>query len=51
MEEDNNLVLAPISGEEVQKAIFQLRVTKAPGSDGYSSIFYKKKIGILWEKL
>ncbi|KAL9679495.1 hypothetical protein QQ045_017358 [Rhodiola kirilowii] len=45
------LLNAPFSELEVQDAIFQMYPTKAPGPDGFSSIFYQKSWRILKEKV
>ena len=39
-EEINNSLLLPISREEVKSAAFNLGKSKAPGPDGFSSMFY-----------
>lgn len=39
--EMNHSLLAPVSLQEVQDAVFQLGALKAPGPDGYSGIFYQ----------
>lgn len=43
----NTGLLAPFSGEEVRKALFQIGDFKAPGPDGMHAIFYKR----FWELL
>lgn len=39
-EEDNVMLKAPPTKEEVQQAVFQIGANKAPGPDGFSSIFF-----------
>ncbi|KAF7143420.1 hypothetical protein RHSIM_Rhsim05G0112800 [Rhododendron simsii] len=41
-EEVNAALTKSVSLEEVQKAVFQMGSLKAPGSDGFPSIFYQK---------
>jgi hypothetical protein len=43
--EENGLLTAPYSGEEVKKAVFQMEHNKAPGPDGFPAEFYQK----IWE--
>ena len=38
----NNELLKPYSAEEVKKALFSIRDTKAPGTDGLHAVFFKK---------
>jgi mannosylglycoprotein endo-beta-mannosidase len=38
--DENNLLTAPYSEEEVQKAIFQMEHNKAPGPNGFPAKFY-----------
>ena len=46
--DDHNLALTKeISIEEINSAISKLKTNKAPGTDGYTSEFYK----VLWEPL
>jgi hypothetical protein len=40
-QEENDLLTAPYSEEEVNKAIFQMEHNKAPGLDGFPSEFYQ----------
>ncbi|XP_074303386.1 uncharacterized protein LOC141637872 [Silene latifolia] len=42
-----DLLIAPITGEEVKNAMFGILGTKAPGPDGYSSQFFKDNWGIV----
>ncbi|KAF7822570.1 reverse transcriptase [Senna tora] len=41
-DEDNELLLSPVSTEEVKSAVFGLGDLKAPGPDGFSGIFYQR---------
>jgi hypothetical protein len=43
--EENNLLTAPYSEEEVNKAVFPMKHNKAPGPDGFPAEFYQN----LWE--
>ncbi|XP_033134315.1 uncharacterized protein LOC117127769 [Brassica rapa] len=38
----NNLLLAPISEEEVRKAAFCVKSSSAPGEDGLTGVFYQR---------
>ena len=40
-DEENNLLTAPYSEEEVRKAVFQMEHNKAPGPDGFPAEFYQ----------
>ena len=46
-EEINQQLLLPFTPEEVRVALFQMHPSKAPGSDGMSSFFFRSS-GILW---
>jgi hypothetical protein len=46
-QEENDLLTAPYSEEEVNKAIFQMEYNKAPGPDGFPSEFYQK----IWDTI
>jgi hypothetical protein len=39
--EENNLLAAPFSEDEVKKAVFQMEHNKAPGPDGFSAESYQ----------
>jgi hypothetical protein len=39
--EENGLLTAPYSKEEVKKAVFQMEHNKAPGPDGFAAEFYQ----------
>jgi hypothetical protein len=39
-EEENNLLTALYTEEEVKKAVFQMEHNKAPGPDGFPAEFY-----------
>jgi hypothetical protein len=41
-EEENTILTAPFSEQEVKAAIFQMKHNKAPGSDGFPAKFYQK---------
>jgi hypothetical protein len=43
--EENNLLAAPFSEDEVKKAVFQMEHNKAPGPDGFLAEFYQ----FFWE--
>ena len=40
-DEENGLLTAPYSEEEVKKAVFQMEHNKAPGPDGFPVEFYQ----------
>ncbi|XP_026428504.1 uncharacterized protein LOC113324400 [Papaver somniferum] len=40
--EDNTLLIMPLSLEEIKNVVFQMGGKKAPGPDGFTSIFYQK---------
>jgi hypothetical protein len=44
-EEENELLTAPFSEEEVKMAIFDMEHNKAPGPDGFPADFYQ----FFWE--
>ena len=44
---DQNEILAPVSSAEIKAALFGIDNDKAPGPDGFSSLFYKKAWGII----
>ena len=39
-EEENEMLIAPFSKEEVKLAIFDMEHNKAPGPDGFPADFY-----------
>jgi hypothetical protein len=39
--EENNLLTAEYSEEEVRKIVFQMEYNKAPGPDGFPAKFYQ----------
>jgi hypothetical protein len=41
LQEENDLLTAPYSEEEVNKAIFQMEHNKAPGPHGFPAEFYQ----------
>jgi hypothetical protein len=45
--EENGLLTAPNSEEEVKKAVFQMEHNKAPGPDGFPTEFYQ----IFWDTI
>lgn len=52
-DEERDRLVAPITQDEVERAISDLKAQKAPGLDGFSSEFYKiqkKKIPKLMAK-
>ena len=40
-QEENMLLMAPVTDEEIREAVFQIPHTIAPGPDGFSGIFYQ----------
>lgn len=42
IEEHNSLLIKPISFQEVEEAVQQMKEGKAPGPDGFTSIFFHK---------
>jgi hypothetical protein len=40
-EEENEVLVAPFSGEEVKLAVFNIEHNKAPGLDGFSIEFFQ----------
>jgi hypothetical protein len=45
-EEDNNILIANFTEEEVHEAIMQVEKTKAPGPDGFPVDFFFKHFGM-----
>jgi hypothetical protein len=43
----HGLLLAPVSQEDIRKAVFSIGNDKAPGPDGYSSFFFKQAWDII----
>lgn len=41
LEEDNNLILVPISKEEVKSVVFSMGPFKAPGPNGFPPTFFQ----------
>lgn len=50
-EEMNNRLGALVTGEEIEKALFQMGPTKAPGPDGLSALFYQRHWSLLKEDI
>ncbi|CAJ2644561.1 unnamed protein product [Trifolium pratense] len=44
-EEDNHLLMAPLTKIELQQALFQMHPDKSPGPDGFNPAFYQR----FWE--
>jgi hypothetical protein len=40
-QEDNDMLVAPITREELKEALFQMHPDKAPGPDGFNPAFYQ----------
>jgi carbamoylphosphate synthase small subunit len=41
-DEENSLLVAPITKEEVRAALFQMHPDKSPGPDGFNPAFFQK---------
>ncbi|KAK5844217.1 hypothetical protein PVK06_000353 [Gossypium arboreum] len=41
-EEDNRMLIASYTGEEIREALFQMGSTKAPGEDSFPALFYQR---------
>lgn len=42
----NNFLLADIIETEIRIAVFQMNALGAPGSDGFFTFFFSKKLGL-----
>ncbi|GKD31041.1 hypothetical protein Tco_1241819 [Tanacetum coccineum] len=49
-EEEANNMIREINEDEIKKALFDIDDDKAPGPDGFTSKFFKKKLGQLLKK-
>ena len=43
----HDLLLAPISSDDIRNVVFHIGNDKAPGPDGYTSLFFKKAWSIV----
>ncbi|KAI9075927.1 hypothetical protein K1719_042128 [Acacia pycnantha] len=43
-EDDNNQLMARVTSQEIETAVFQLGANKAPGPDGFSALFYQAAV-------
>ncbi|KAK5835617.1 hypothetical protein PVK06_011311 [Gossypium arboreum] len=50
-QKDNRQLTAPYTKEEIQEAVFTMRLTKAPGEDGLPDLFYQKCWHIIGEEV
>ncbi|CAL1404087.1 unnamed protein product [Linum trigynum] len=50
-DEMNAALCAPVTGEEIKKAVFSLGAKKAPGPDGFSGRFYRRFWDIIGESV
>ncbi|XP_023637566.1 uncharacterized protein LOC111830212 [Capsella rubella] len=46
-EEENQMLTAVVTGEEIKKVLFAMPSNKSPGPDGYTAEFYKATWGII----
>jgi len=47
----HDILLSPVSNEDIRKVIFSIKNEKAPGPDGYSSLFFKQAWGVVGRDL
>lgn len=50
-QEMNDELCKPYSNEEIKDALFQMGPTKAPGLDGFPTLFYQKHWELLQEDI
>ncbi|KAF7834622.1 TMV resistance protein N-like [Senna tora] len=50
-DDDNELLMSPITLDEVKRAVFELGDLKAPGPDSFSGLFYQKAWDLVKEDL
>lgn len=48
-EEDNAMLMAPLSIQEVKDVVFSVSLEKAPGPDGFTALFFQKCWSFLGE--
>lgn len=49
--ETNNILLLPFTKEEIKRALFDLNLSKAPGPDEFTTMFYQNAWEIIGEEL